>query len=101
MLVRIQRGVDRVRAARESVAETMWPLLGATVVAILAFAAISVSDDASGEFLSSLFLVVAASLLLSWVLAVTVTPLLGVLFLKAGKTSEGFDPYDRPFFKLY
>ena len=77
----------------------MWPLLGATVVAILAFAAISVSEDASGEFLASLFQVIAASLLLSWVLAVTVTPLFGVMFLKVKNGAEGDDPYDRHFFR--
>ena len=101
LLVRLQRGADGLKAARQSVSETMWPLLGATVVAILAFAAISVSDDASGEFLGSLFKVVAASLLLSWVLAVTVTPLLGVMFLKSGGGSDAVDPYDRPFFRAY
>lgn len=101
LLVRLQRGMNRVEAAGESVRETMWPLLGATIVAILAFAAISVSDDASGEFLSSLFLVVASSLLLSWVLAVTVTPLLGVIFLTPSTGVEQRDPYDRPFFRSY
>jgi len=101
LLVRLQRGMDRLEAASRSVKETMWPLLGATIVAILAFASISVSDDASGEFLSSLFLVVASSLLLSWVLAVTVTPLLGVMFLTASTKEEAVDPYDRPFFHAY
>jgi multidrug efflux pump subunit AcrB len=101
ILVRLERGMDRQQAARQSVRETMWPLLGATAVAILAFASISVSDDASGEFLSSLFQVVAASLMLSWVLAVTVTPLFGVMFLKAFSADQAKDPYDRPFFRTY
>ena len=101
LLVRMQRGMDRLEAASLSVRETMWPLLGATIVGILAFAAISVSEDASGEFLSSLFLVVASSLLLSWILAVTVTPLLGVMFLKISTDPERSDPYDRPFFRAY
>ena len=101
LLVRLQRGMDRLESARKAVAETMWPLLGATVVAILAFAAISVSDDASGEYLASLFQVVAASLLLSWVLAVTVTPLLGIMFLRAAAGDQAKDPYDRPFFRGY
>ncbi|RMF75936.1 MAG: efflux RND transporter permease subunit [Acidobacteria bacterium] len=101
MLVRLQRGVERTKAAVDSVRETMWPLLGATVVAILAFAAISVSEDASGEFLASLFQVIAASLLLSWVLAVTVTPLFGVLFLEAPAADGTSDPYARGFFRAY
>ena len=101
LLVRLQRGIDRLESARKTVTETMWPLLGATVVAILAFAAISVSDDSSGEYLASLFQVVAASLLLSWVLAVTVTPLLGMMFLRAARGDQSNDPYDRPFFRRY
>ena len=101
LLVRLQRGMDRLEAASLSVKETMWPLLGATIVAILAFAAISVSEDVSGEFLSSLFLVVAFSLLLSWVLAVTVTPLLGTMFLTVSQAEGAVDPYDRPFFRVY
>lgn len=101
LLVRLQRGMDRLEAASLSVKETMWPLLGATIVAILAFAAISVSEDVSGEFLSSLFLVVAFSLLLSWVLAVTVAPLLGTMFLTVSKDGGAFDPYDRAFFHAY
>jgi len=99
-LIYIQKGMQPESAARKAVEETMWPLLGATLVAIFAFGAISISDDATGEFLSSLFWVVAVSLLLSWVLAVTVTPLLGVVLLKNMKTSET-DPYDKPFFVKY
>lgn len=100
MLVRIDRGVNPEQAARESVSETMWPLLGATIVAILAFAAISLSPDSAGEFLASLFQVIAISLLLSWVLAVTVTPLLGVLFLKPTRGMDS-DPYGGAFFQSY
>lgn len=101
MLTRMQKGMDRVQAAGESVHETMWPLLGATLVAILAFGAISLSDDVTGEYLASLFQVVAVSLLLSWVLAVTVTPVLGYLFLYAKDGKVHHDPYDRPLFRVY
>ena len=48
----------------------MWPLLGATVVAVLAFAAISVSQDSTGEYCRSLFQVMLISLIMSWVLAI-------------------------------
>jgi multidrug efflux pump subunit AcrB len=99
-LVYLQRGKQPEKAALDSVLETMWPLLGATFVAIFAFGAISISDDATGEFLSSLFWVVAISLLLSWVLAVTVTPVLGILMLRKVKVTDK-DPYDRPFFRAY
>ena len=102
IIVRIEQGEAVESAARVSVKETMWPLLGATVVAILAFAAISLSPDSAGEFLASLFQVIAISLLLSWVLAVTITPLLGVLFLRrSGAAAETADPYGGRFFGAY
>ncbi len=106
MLVRIQRGMDPQQAAEEVVGQTAWPLLGATAVAIMAFGAIGLSDDSTGEFCRSLFQVVFISLSLSWVTAVTVTPLLGVMFLKppkaaAGTTGGERDPYDSAFYRGY
>ncbi len=87
MLTRMKRGLSSEEAASEVVGQTMWPLLGATIIAILAFAAIGTSDDSTGEFCRSLFQVVGVSLLLSWVTAITVTPLLGVMFLKSNGES--------------
>ncbi|NIR32386.1 MAG: efflux RND transporter permease subunit [Gammaproteobacteria bacterium] len=108
MLVRIQKGQDSVEAAKEVVEQTALPLLGATAVAIMAFGAIGLSDDSTGEFCRSLFKVVLISLSLSWVTAVTVTPLLGVMFLKPpkqpaqGGTSEaGADPYGGFLYRAY
>ncbi len=85
ILVRIGKGEDRVKAAGAVVQQTFWPLLGATFVAIMAFAAIGFSPDSTGEYCNSLFKVIAISLLLSWLFAVTATPLLCVDFLKAPK----------------
>ncbi len=102
MLIRIKRGENGIKAAREVVAATMWPLLGGTVVGILAFAAIGLSEDATGEFANSLFWVIFISLLLSWFTAVTMTPLLCVQFLKADKPGEGqSDPYGGYIFTKY
>lgn len=100
MLNKLQKGIEPVQAANEVVAQSAIPLLGATVIAILAFAAIGTSQDASGEITRSLFQVVMVSLLLSWVIAVTVTPLLGVLFLKAPEVSEG-DGFDSGLYAGY
>lgn len=102
VLVRLQKGEDARHAAIEVVKQTAIPLFGATVIAILAFAAIGTSDDNTGEFCRSLFQVVMVSLLLSWVTAVTVTPLLCVMFLK--KPAEGAaveDPYGGGFYAMY
>lgn len=82
IVIKVMQGVRREQAATETVREVQWPLLGATIIAIMAFAAISVSDDTTGEFLGSLFQVIAISLGLSWVFAVTITPWLCVTFLK-------------------
>jgi multidrug efflux pump subunit AcrB len=101
MLVKMQQGVEKVRAAVDTVQQTAWPLLGATVIAILAFAAIGTSQDATGEYTRSLYTVILISLLLSWVTAVTVTPLLGIMVLKPklpkpGETAP--DPYGGAFY---
>ncbi len=77
MLTGVMRGKRRLDAAVEAVKNTQWPLLGATVIGIMAFAGIGLSPDSTGEFLFSLFAVIAISLLLSWVLAVTVVPMVG------------------------
>lgn len=81
ILIKSARGMDRTTAALETVGQTAWPLFGATLVAILAFAAIGTSKDSTGEFLGSLFYVMTISLGLSWILAVTVTPLFCIQFL--------------------
>ena len=104
VLVRLEKGSDAKQAAIDVVKQTAVPLLGATIIAILAFAAIGTSDDNTGEFCRSLFQVVLVSLLLSWVTAVTVTPLLCVMFLKKSSTGDGgaaTDPYGGGFYALY
>ena len=104
MKVRIEAGQDATEAASEVVGQTATPLLGATVVAILAFAAIGTSKDSTGEFCSSLFTVILISLSLSWVVAVTTTPLLVKVALKApkGKKDEApKDPYGGAVFQVY
>ena len=89
MLIRFQQGMERRKAAIEVVNQTAIPLLGATIIAVLAFAAIGTSQDSTGEYTRSLFTVIMISLLLSWLTAVTVTPLLGVMFLETPKRRTG------------
>ena len=87
-------------AAEDVAGKTQIPLLGATVIGIMAFAGIGLSPDATGEFLFSLFAVIGISLLLSWVLAITATPLLGHYFFKRGTAGAG-GQYDGPVFRAY
>lgn len=104
MLVRIKGGMEPEAAAGEVAHQTSMPLLGATAIAIIAFAAIGLSPDSTGEFCSSLFTVIGISLSLSWVTAMTITPLLGIWFLKGPKPSAGGedkDPYDNAFYGGY
>lgn len=102
MLVRIKRGEDGTKAAREVVGSTMWALLGGTIVGIVAFAAIGLSEDSTGEFANSLFWVIFISLLLSWFTAVTMTPLLCVQFLKPDAPGKAqADPYGGFLFTKY
>ncbi|ENQ1029487.1 multidrug efflux RND transporter permease subunit VmeV [Vibrio parahaemolyticus] len=82
ILVGLKKGRTKVQAAVDIVKQTQWPLLGATVIAITAFAPIGLSQDATGEFMGSLFWVLCFSLFLSWVTAITLTPFLADLLLK-------------------
>jgi multidrug efflux pump subunit AcrB len=100
ILVRVERGESREQASQDVVRDTMWPLLGATFIAVLAFAAIGFAPGNVGEYCRSLFNVMAISLLISWVLAVTITPLFCVWFLKIPDT-HGADPYDKPMYRRY
>jgi len=100
MQISMQRGKSSREAAHEAASKTQIPLLGATVIGIMAFAGIGLSPDATGEFLFSLFAVIGISLLLSWLLALTVTPLLGHYFFKRG-TGEAQDSYGGLLFRAY
>jgi len=101
LLIRFQQGMDRRKAAIEVVNQTAWPLLGATIIAVLAFAAIGTSQDSTGEYTRSLFTVIMISLLLSWFTAVTVTPLLGVMLLKVPEGDAAADPYGGAFYRRF
>ena len=90
ILVRLQQDPeqDRETVVTEVVDATKWPLLGGTVVGIFAFSAIGLSPSDMGEYAGSLFWVILYSMFLSWVFAVTVTPLLCHDFLKV-KAAKG------------
>jgi multidrug efflux pump subunit AcrB len=101
--VGIERGEDKLAVVRDAVAQNMWPLFGATAIGIIAFAAIGLSQDASGEVANSLFWVIMISLTLSWISSVTVTPMLSYLLFKPkeGGTSAESDPYQGLAFRIY
>ncbi len=102
MMVRMEAGMKASAAAGEAVGKTMWALLGGTAIGILAFSAIGLSPDNTGEFASSLFYVILISLTLSWITAVSTTPLLCALLLKVGDGGgQASDPYSGKVFRIY
>lgn len=100
MQISMRRGMNSRQAAEDAAGKTQIPLLGATVIGIMAFAGIGLSNDATGEFLFSLFAVIAISLMLSWILALTVTPILGHYFFRQGN-SDSDDAYNGLMFRAY
>lgn len=101
--VGIETGKNKLDVVREVVAQNQWPLFGATAIGVIAFAAIGLSEDNTGEYCNSLFWVILISLSLSWVSSVTVTPLLSYLFFKPSATSASGnnDPYQGLAFRIY
>lgn len=88
VLVKFKNGEDRYQSVLDVVQSTKWPLLGGTLVGILAFSAIGLSPSDMGEYAGSLFWVILYSMALSWVFSVTVIPMLCYQFLKVKQTSE-------------
>jgi multidrug efflux pump subunit AcrB len=101
--VKMDQGIDALKASKDIVGQTAMPLLGATVIAVAAFASIGASQDSTGEYCRSLYSVIMISLMLSWYTAMTSTPLLCKAFLKVKPVSkEGAkDPYDGALFRFY
>jgi multidrug efflux pump subunit AcrB len=86
-VVRVNTGMDRRQAALESASTPSLPLLGATIIAVMAFYPIFASTADAGEYCRTLFTVVAIALLLSWVIALTLTPILCLDFLPISEQS--------------
>ncbi|MCO6458442.1 MAG: efflux RND transporter permease subunit [Pirellulaceae bacterium] len=102
IMVRIARGMDRTQAAVEAASGPALPLLGATVVACMAFFPIFLSSYDTGEYAGSLFTVVAISLLLSWVFCQTVAPLLCIAMLPSLKPGQAAnDPYQSALYQRF
>ncbi len=99
MTVKIQQGMDRIKAATAAVAKHQIPLIGATIIAVMAFFPIAMSAGDTGEYCQHLFYVAGASLLASWLLALTVTPLQCVTMLPEPKGDA--DPFAGKFYQRF
>jgi multidrug efflux pump subunit AcrB len=98
ILVRIQQGMARTKAAIEAATLPSMPLLGATIIAVMAFYPIYASTEAAGEYCASLFQVVAIALLLSWLLAVTITPLMAIWLLPTMQQASAGEQFNQGFY---
>lgn len=103
ILVDLNKGVKKPDALVNIGKKTAMPLLGATIIAILAFLPIIMSPDMAGTYVRDLFIVLAVSLLLSWILALTHVPIHAGISLKAKKLKEGeqaSDPFSSKPYKV-
>ena len=102
IMIRIAQGMDRKQAAIEAASRPAVPLLGATIVACMAFYPIFASSYDTGEYAGSLFTVVAISLVLSWVFCQTVAPLMCIAMIPAPQAGqESSAPFQSRFYNLF
>lgn len=99
--IAIARGVNRRKALIDGATGPQWGLLGATFIAICSFLPLYLAPSSVAEIVKPLFIVLAISLGLSWVLALTQTTTFGNFILKAQAGNNGKDPYDKPFYHKF
>lgn len=98
IMVKMEHGKKPVASAIESSKELVLPLLISSLTTCSAFLPIALAKSNVGEFCLSLFQVITITLLTSWVLAITLIPLLCTMFIKVKKKEE---TYDTSFYKVY
>ena len=104
MVVKMEQGWDRFRAATFAYTSTAFPMLTGTLISAIGFMPVGLARSSAGEYTFSIFAVVSIALLVSWVVAVLFTPYLGYLLLDADKLhrraqQHGEDSYHTPFYR--
>ena len=101
MVVKMEQGWDRVKAATFAYTSTALPMLTGTLVTVAGFMPVGFAKSISGEYAGGIFWVVGVALLASWLVAVVFTPYLGVVMLpkKMAAHQTHHDPYDRPLYR--
>lgn len=100
VLIRMQKGMSRVAAAIEAASQPSIPLLGATIVAVMAFFPIAASTENAGEYTQALFSIAGIALLVSWLFAITIAPIMCVVMLPKPKGGDT-DPYASAFYRAF
>lgn len=101
ILVGVQQGRRKLDAARDIVSRTKWPLLGGTIIGIVAFAPIGFAPGNTGEYAGDLFRVILISLIFSWVFAITLAPMFADLLFKEAKDVDQQGASDSRFSLTY
>lgn len=96
MVVKIEQGWDRVRAATFAYSSTAFPMLTGTLVTVAGFMPVGFAKSISGEYAGGIFWVVGVALIASWFVAVVFTPYLGVVLLPRTMKAHRGDPYATP-----
>jgi multidrug efflux pump subunit AcrB len=109
MAVKLEQGFDRMKAAAFAYAHTAFPMLSGTLVTVAGFLPIALARSSTGEYTRSIFQVSAIALLLSWLAAVIVIPLLGYRLLPERRRDHASeeparaaqDVYGAPFYQRF
>jgi multidrug efflux pump len=99
MVVKMEAGWDRVKAAAFSYAATAMPRLTGALVTVAAFMPIGFSKSTTGEYAGGIFWIVGTAVVFSWFVSGVITPYLAVKMLPDLKKHEGGDPYHTPFYQ--
>jgi multidrug efflux pump len=104
MVVKMEQGWDRFKAATYAYTSTAFPMLTGTLITAAAFTPVGFSKSAASEYTISIFQVVTIALLVSWIVAVVFTPYIGFKLLDskaliAKAKMHGDDVYDTPFYR--
>ena len=103
MVVKMEEGWDRVRAATFAWTSTAKPMLTGTLITAAGFLPVGFAQSRSGEYAGGIFWVVGLALVVSWVVAVVFTPYLGVKLLpdfKPHGDGHEHDPYQSRFYRV-
>jgi len=101
MVVKMEQGWDRVKAAAFSYAATAMPRLTGALITAAGFMPIGFAKSVTGEYAGGIFWIVGTAVIFSWVVSGLITPYLAVKMLPKdfGKHHQGGDPYDTPFYR--
>lgn len=101
MVVKMEQGWDRVRAATFAYTSTAFPMLTGTLLTVVGFMPVGFANSISGEYAGGIFWVVGLALIASWLVAVIFTPYLGVRLLpdQHNHDHNNHDPYNKPLYK--